>query len=70
MRKVLREETGSLQDRWLIGAGSVVTVFLGVVLSVLSKPSLQQFVKAHSVYLGLGLISIAVVTLWLISRRR
>lgn len=70
VRKVLREEASSLQNRWLIGTGSVVLASFGIVLSVSSNPNLWQFVKAQSVYLGLGLIAAAVVTLWLISRHR
>jgi deoxycytidine triphosphate deaminase len=70
VRKVLREEANSLQNRWLIGAGSVVLAFAGVALSMSSNPGLWQFVRAQSVYLGLGLISAAAVALWLISRHR
>ncbi len=70
VRKVLREEAGSLQNRWLIGTGSVVLAFFGIGLSVSSNPDLWQFVKNQSVYLGLGLIIVAAIALWLISRHR
>jgi len=70
VRKVLREEAHSLQNRWLIGAGSVVLAFAGVVLSASSNPEIWKFVKAESVYLGLGLIIAAAIALWVISRQR
>lgn len=70
VRKVLREEANSLQNRWLIGTGSVVLAFAGIVLSASSSPDLWQFVKNQSVYLGLGLIVSAAVALWIISRHR
>lgn len=70
VRKVLREEAGALQNRWLIGTGSVVLGFLGVVLSASSNPVLWQFIKDQAVFLGLGSIATAAVVLWMISRSK
>jgi len=69
VRKVLREEAHSLQNRWLIGSGSVVLAFVGIVLSASSRPEIWGFVKAESVYLGLGLTIAAALALWIISRK-
>lgn len=70
VRKVLREEASSLQNRWLIGTGSVGLGFLGIVLSASSNPALWQFIKDQAVFLGLGLTVAAAVALWIISRHR
>jgi len=70
VRKVLREEAGSLQNRWLLGAGSVVLGFLGIVLSVSSNTALWSFFKEYGVTVGVVLIVSAAVTLILISRQK
>ncbi len=46
VRKVLREETNSLQNRWLIGAGSMALASFGIVLSVSSNTAASNFFHA------------------------
>ncbi len=70
VRKVLREETGSLQNRWLIGAGSLFLVFLGVGLSVSSNAAIWEFLKQNGSWIGLVLIVGAAIALALISRQK
>ena len=70
VRKVLREETGSLQNRWLIGAGSLFLGFLGVGLSVSSNAATWDFLKQHGIWIGLALIGAAAVALAVISRQK
>jgi hypothetical protein len=70
VRKVLREEASSLQNRWLIGAGSLLLGFIGVGLSVSSNQAVWQFLKEHGVITGLGAIVIAAIMLAVISRNK
>jgi hypothetical protein len=70
VRKVLREETGSLQNRWLIGAGSLFLGFLGAGLSVSSNAAIWEFLKLHGIWIGLVLIVAAAVALAVISRQK
>ena len=70
VRKVLREETGSLQNRWLIGAGSLFLGFLGVGLSASTNAAIWGFLKEHGIWIGLVLIGAAAVTLAVLSRQK
>ncbi len=70
IRTVLREEAGSLQNRWLIGAGSLLVGGIGMLLSVASNEPVLNFVKSHGIALGLGFIVLAGIVLYLISKNR
>lgn len=70
VRKVLREEAGLLQNRWLIGAGSLLLGFLGVGLSVSSNVAIWEFLKQHGIWIGLFLIGAAAVALAVISKQK
>jgi deoxycytidine triphosphate deaminase len=70
VRTVLRDEAGSLQNRWLIAAASMVAVFVGLGLTLSSNPSLSQFLKSNGMFVGLGIVAFAAVALYLNSRRK
>lgn len=70
VRKVLREETSSLQNRWLIGAGSLVFGAIGIVLSVVSNKTASQFFTEHGISIGLVLVFAALVVLIIISKQK
>lgn len=70
VRKVLRDEAGSLQNRWLIGAGSLLLGLLGIVVSVSSSPAALDFMKQFGTGTGLLLVVLAAIGLVVISRRR
>ena len=70
VRKVLRDEAGSLQNRWLIGAGSLLLGLLGIVVSVSSSPAALDFMKQYGTGTGLLLVVLAAVALVVVSRRR
>lgn len=69
VRKVLREETSSLQNRWLIGAGSLLLGFSGVGLSLSANAATWAFFRQNGIAIGLVLIAMAVVALAVISRQ-
>lgn len=68
IRKVVREEASFLQNRWLIGAGSLLIGGVGAILSVTSNQNVIDFVKANAMFLGLGLIVVAILALYLVSK--
>ena len=70
VRKVLREEAGSLQNRWLLGAGSLFLGFIGVGLSASSNLATWEFLKQHGIWIGLVFIVIAAIALAVISRQK
>ena len=70
VRKVLREEAGSLQNRWLLGAGSLFLGFIGVGLSASSNLATWEFLKQHGIWIGLAFIVIAAIALAVISRQK
>ncbi len=70
IRRVVREETEGIQNRWLIGAGSILLGGLGLVLSVISNQQFLSSLKQYGIGVGIGLIVIAGGALFLISRRK
>jgi len=70
VRKFLREEASSLQNRWLLGAGSLFLGFIGVGLSASSNLATWEFLKQHGIWIGLVFIVIAAIALAVISRQK
>ncbi|MBI4777772.1 hypothetical protein HY792_02470 [Candidatus Desantisbacteria bacterium] len=70
VRKVLREEASSLQNRWLIGVGSLFLGFLGIGLSVSANTTIWNFLKQYDISIGIMSIAVAAVVLALISRQK
>jgi deoxycytidine triphosphate deaminase len=70
VRKVLREETSALQNRWLVGAGSLFLGFLGVVLTLSSSTPTWEFFRQHGIGIGIGLVAAAAVVLAVLSRQK
>lgn len=68
VRNAVKEETTSLQNRWLIGAGSLIIGFIGLGLSATSNVELLNFIEANALVLGVISIGIASTVLYLISR--
>jgi deoxycytidine triphosphate deaminase len=70
IRKVVREEAEGLQNRWLIGAGSLLIGGVGLFLSASSNAQLSAFIKNNGISVGLGLMLLSAGTLYLLSRVR
>jgi hypothetical protein len=70
VRNVLREEAGSLQNRWLIAAASMVGAFIGLFLMLSSNSTVSQFIKSNGALIGFGIILIAAFAIIFISRRK
>lgn len=70
VKKVLREETTSLQNRWLIGAGSIALGGLGIVLSIVSTETAFQFFKDYGIVISPIMVLIAVAVIIIISRQK
>lgn len=69
IRKVVRDEATALQNRWLVGAGAMLLGTIGLTLSATSNKVVFEFLRDHGVWVGLGLVVIAVAATYLISRR-
>ena len=70
VRKALRDEAGSLQNRWLIGAGSLLLGFVGLALSASSNIAIWEFLKQHGVTVGIILMVTAAISLVVISKQK
>lgn len=69
VRSAVKEETTSLQNRWLIGAGSLIIGFIGLGLSATSNVELLNFIESNALVLGVISIGIASIALYLISKK-
>lgn len=70
VRKVLREEASSLQDRWLIGTGSLIFIIVGAALTIISNETVLGFFQNNAIAIGIIFIVAAFVGLFLISRKK
>lgn len=52
IKSILREEAGSIQNRWLIGAGSLIIGLGGLFLTVTASPVLQNLLREYGVLVG------------------
>ena len=68
--ETLARESTSLQNRWLIGGGSIMAVLVGLVLSVTGNNSALEFVKKNGTWLGLIILIGGIFVLFLISKRK
>jgi deoxycytidine triphosphate deaminase len=69
VRRVLKEESTSLQNRWLIATVAMLGGVAGLILAALSNPAIAQFIKERGSVLGLILVILAVIALVFISRK-
>ena len=70
VRRAVREETGSLQNRWLIGAGSLLAGSIGLVLAVTSNDRAIIFFQNYGTLSGLVLLMVSMIALYLVGRGR
>jgi deoxycytidine triphosphate deaminase len=68
VRKVVREEAGDLQNRWLIGASSLLLGLVGVALAVYSNKTAAALLEEHGMLVGFILAVGAAVSLIVISK--
>ena len=68
--ETLAKETTSLQNRWLIGGGSIIAVLVGLVLSVTGNTNAFNFVEKNATWLGLVIIIVGIIVLFLITKRK
>jgi deoxycytidine triphosphate deaminase/predicted phage tail protein len=69
IRRIVREEAESIQNRWLVGAASIVVGGLGLVLSAISNQQFLATLKQYGMGVGMGLVVLAAGVLFLLSRR-
>jgi len=70
IRRVVRDEAEALQNRWLVGAASVLIGGLGLVVTATSNAMLLSVLKEHGALVGMGLMLLSGGALYLLSRSR
>ena len=70
VREILRDEASSLQNRWLIGVGSILFTVVGLGLTLLSNESVLAFARENGVPLGLTMVGICAAALFILSRQK
>ncbi len=70
VRNNLRDEATSLQNRWLIGTGTLIVALIGIILTLLSNESATNYLKANGTWIGLVLIVVSCIALISTTRKR
>lgn len=70
VRDNLRDEATALQNRWLIGSGTLIVALIGIVLTILSNESASIFFANNGTWIGIVLVFISSVILILSTRRK
>jgi deoxycytidine triphosphate deaminase len=68
--ETLTKETTSLQNRWLVGGGSIIAVLVGLILTITGNDNAFNFVKKNGTWIGLVIIVAGIIILYLISKRK
>ncbi len=68
VRENLKEEATSLQNRWMLGATSMILALIGIILTVVSNETSFSFFKSNGSIIGIVLIILACVGIFIISR--
>jgi deoxycytidine triphosphate deaminase len=61
IRSVIREETGALQNAWLVRSGAVLAVLVGLAISVLGNQAALGFINRYSVWIGPIILVLGVI---------
>lgn len=70
VRGILRDETSALQNRWLIGTGSILLGTIGALLTVFSNEAALSFVDEYGIVVGIAALVSAGTALTLVSRQK
>ncbi len=70
VRKILREEVGSLQNKWLIGAGALFVGAVGLFFTLSTNSSVWGFLQENSFAVGLTCTIAAASTLIFVARQK
>ena len=70
IKNTLREEVGSIQNRWLIGAGSLIIGLGGLFLTTATSSVVQDFLQEYGVLVGIICMIAAAGTLAFIGRQK
>jgi len=70
IRTTLKDEISSLQNRWLIGAGSIFITAIGLILATTSNEAVCQIIKNNGSLFGLILLIAGLVVLFFITKRK
>ena len=70
VRDVLRSELTAIQNRWLLGVGSISLSAAGLLLALLSNEPMTAFLLEHAFPVSLTLLMAGLTGRAIISRRR
>jgi len=68
--ETLTKEATSLQNRWLIGGGSIIAVLVGLILTITGNEAAVEFIKRQGTWIGLIIIVMGIFVLYLVSRKK
>ncbi len=70
IRRILKEESSSMQNRWLICSGALLFGVFGVGMSVVANPTILEAIKQYEAAIGLGSTAIAIAILIVVLRQK
>jgi len=69
IKETLSSEMNAIQNRWLLGGGTLLLVFIGLIISVIGNDHSLEFFKANSFWIGPILLVVGFVILYLLFRK-
>jgi hypothetical protein len=69
IRRVLKEESDAIENRWMIKTVSVVLAFVGAGIGVWSRPELVKLLQEHGGLIAIFVIALAVAGFFLVKSR-
>lgn len=70
IKEAVKEETTILQNRWLLGAGSILVALIGLILSITSNTNALKFMTENGPWLGIILTIIGIGVVVTLSRKK
>lgn len=70
VKNAIVNESTYLQNRWLIGAGSMIGILFGFVLTILTNDKASKFISTNGSWIGLLLVITGMVCIYFISRHK
>ncbi len=70
IKEAVKEETTTLQNRWLLGGGSILVALLGLILSITSNSNALKFLINNGPWLGIVLTIIGIAVVIILSKKK
>lgn len=70
IKEAVKTEASTLQNRWLIGAASLITATIGLILATTSNQIIWPWVKNYGVIIGIMIIVLSIAGITYVSKNK